>query len=58
MVLVHIAAVAYYLVRRKKNLIKPMLDGDKAMTTPVPPSRDDAHHARWLRRCSPFVRWQ
>ena len=43
LVVLHIAAIAYYLVRKKKNLIKPMLDGDEAMVTPVPPSRDDSH---------------
>jgi len=42
LVVLHIAAVAFYLVRKKTNLIKPMLDGDKTVATPVPPSRDDA----------------
>src|SRR5688572_31857579 len=41
LVLMHVLAVAYYLVR-KKNLIKPMIDGDKIMTVPVAASRDDA----------------
>jgi cytochrome b len=41
----HIAAIAFYVVRRKQNLIRPMIDGDSA---PVPlelhgsASRDDA----------------
>ena len=60
-VLVHIAAVTYYLVRRKKNLIKPMLDGDKTMMTPVPPSRDDAHSrvlaATVFAVCAVAVTW-
>lgn len=42
LVVLHIVAVAYYLVRKKNNLIKPMLDGDKEMAVPVGPSRDDA----------------
>jgi cytochrome b len=42
LVLMHVAAVMYYLVRKKDNLIKPMLDGDKTMAAPLPASRDDA----------------
>lgn len=41
-VLLHIAAVLYYLVHRKLNLIRPMLDGDKQLAVGVPASRDDA----------------
>ena len=43
LVVIHVVAVAYYLLRKKQNLIKPMLDGDQDMATPVPPSRDDVH---------------
>ena len=42
LVLVHVAAIVFYLVRRKNNLIKPMIDGDKSMTGAVAASRDDA----------------
>lgn len=39
----HIAAVLYYLLRKKDNLILPMLVGDKPLlSTGAPPSRDDA----------------
>jgi cytochrome b len=37
----HLLAVTMYLVRKKENLIKPMLTGDKILITPVTPSRDD-----------------
>lgn len=42
LVLLHVGAVLYYLVGRKNNLIRPMLDGDKTVATAVPESRDDA----------------
>lgn len=41
LVLLHIAAIAFYLWR-KQNLIKPMLYGDKQLTIAMPASRDDA----------------
>ncbi len=37
----HIAAVLFYLWRKKENLIKPMLHGDKLVPASVAPSRDD-----------------
>ena len=37
MVALHIAAIVFYLLRKKTNLIKPMLTGDK----PVPPAAAD-----------------
>ena len=45
LIVLHIAAIAFYMVRRHKNLIQPMIDGDSG---PVPlqvqlvASRDDA----------------
>jgi cytochrome b len=41
LVVLHIGAIAFYL-RRKQNLIKPMLDGDKDVAVAVLASRDDA----------------
>lgn len=38
----HIAAVLFYLWRKRENLITPMLSGDKRMPPHVTPSRDDA----------------
>lgn len=38
----HIAAVFYYLLRRKQNLIGPMVVGDKLVSVDVKPSRDDS----------------
>ena len=61
LVVLHVAAIAYYLVRKKKNLIKPMLDGDEPMATPVPPSRDDSQSralaAMVFAVCAVAVTW-
>ena len=40
--LVHVAAVLYYLWRRKKNLLAPMIHGDAALPTGTMASRDGA----------------
>ena len=40
--LLHIAAVVFYLWRKRVNLIGPMLSGDKNLDGPVLGSRDDA----------------
>ncbi|MDQ6680450.1 MAG: cytochrome b/b6 domain-containing protein [Pseudomonadota bacterium] len=40
LVVLHIGAVLFYLVRRKQNLVLPMLSGDKALTAAVPASID------------------
>ena len=41
LVVLHIAAIVFYL-KRKQNLIKPMLHGDKRLPAVMPASRDDA----------------
>ena len=41
LVVLHIGAIVFYL-RRKQNLIKPMLHCDKEVAVTVPGSRDDA----------------
>ena len=42
LVSLHLAAIVFYLVKRKENLIAPMVHGDKALVRPLPASRDDA----------------
>lgn len=42
LVLLHVAAVLYYLVRRGDNLIRPMIHGRKVVDGAVPESRDSA----------------
>ncbi len=61
LVVLHVAAILYYLWGKRKNLIKPMIDGDKLVATDAPSSRDD-----WAARigglallaaCASFVAW-
>ncbi len=40
LVLLHIAAVLFYLVKKKQNLVRPMLSGDKMLSARVPASVD------------------
>lgn len=42
LVALHLAAIFYYLWRKRQNLIRPMLTGDKLLDLPVAASRDDA----------------
>jgi cytochrome b len=42
LVLLHVGAVLYYLLRKRQNLIVPMIRGDKVVATPAVSSRDDA----------------
>jgi cytochrome b len=44
LVCLHIAAILFYFFKKKENLIKPMLDGDKQMeaSSAVPASKDEA----------------
>jgi cytochrome b len=42
LVLLHVAAILYYLWKKKDNLAGAMVHGDKAVTAAVQPSRDDA----------------
>ena len=41
LVLLHIAAIVFYMVKKKENLIGPMLHGDKSLANRVENSRDD-----------------
>lgn len=47
LVVLHVAAVLYYLLKRRHNLIRPMLHGDKAVATPARASRDDLVLRLW-----------
>lgn len=40
LVALHVAAILFYLLRRKTNLITPMLSGDKTLPAATPASRD------------------
>ena len=61
LVLLHLGAVLYYLVRRKDNLIQPMIGGDKVIAHVAPESRDTAGTrmlaASVLAGCAGAVAW-
>lgn len=40
LVLLHVAAIIYYRVAKRNNLVRPMLTGDKELDTPVEPAVD------------------
>ena len=42
LVVLHLAAIAFYWFRRRQNLVAPMLHGDKLLTKDVPASIDTA----------------
>jgi cytochrome b len=42
LVVLHVAAVLYYLWKKNDNLIRPMLNGDKQLNSSAAASRDDA----------------
>ena len=47
LVLLHVGAVLFYLFRLRRNLIAPMLNGDKLLEPGVPPAIDSTR-SRWL----------
>ena len=40
LIVLHVVAIAYYWLRRSRNLVGPMLHGDKLLTRDVPASTD------------------
>lgn len=42
LVLLHVGAVLWYQFRKRQNLVRPMIVGDKQLAAPAPSSRDDA----------------
>jgi cytochrome b len=42
LVVLHIGAIVFYLVRKKHNLVRPMISGDKPLGAQVPASADSA----------------
>ncbi len=42
LVVLHVLAIVFYFYKKRENLIKPMIDGDKVLSIDVPASRDDA----------------
>jgi cytochrome b len=40
LVLLHVAAIVYYRVAKRRDLVRPMLTGDKELTSALEPARD------------------
>ena len=61
LVLLHVAAILYYLLRKKQNLVRPMLSGDKPLPPTVPASvdhgRSRALAALLVAGCAALVAW-
>jgi cytochrome b len=61
MVVLHLAAIAFYLVAKRRNLVRPMVTGDKQLAQPTPPSLDTRGSrllaAALLAACAGVVGW-
>jgi cytochrome b len=61
LILLHVAAIAYYRVRKHKNLIGPMISGDKWLPNDVPSATDNWVTRFWaatlLVGCAAGVAW-
>ena len=61
LVALHVAAILFYLLKKKQNLVRPMVTGDKPLPPGVPASVDTAR-TRWLAAallalCAAGVAW-
>jgi len=61
LVVLHVAAVAWYLRRKRQNLVRPMIVGDKELAAPARASRDDLASRgvalAVLAACATLVAW-
>jgi cytochrome b len=61
LIVLHVGAIVYYLMAKQRNLVKPMLSGDKHLVLPAPPSIDTARSrtlaAVLLLLCAGLVSW-
>jgi len=61
LIVLHIAAILYYLVAKKRNLVRPMLSGDKLLAMPAPAAVDNgrsrAFAAVLVALCAGLVWW-
>lgn len=61
LVLLHVAAILFYLLKKRHNLIRPMLTGDKPLGPGVPPSSDNLRSRGMalalLLACAAGVAW-
>lgn len=61
LVLLHLAAIAWYVLRKRQTLVRPMVAGDKELAAPAQSSRDDLVSrlaaAGVLAACAALVGW-
>ena len=61
LIVLHIGAILYYLVVKKRNLVRPMLGGDKQLAAPAPAAVDNgrsrAFAALLVALCAALVWW-
>lgn len=61
LLVLHVAAILYYLLERRHNLFKPMLTGDKQLVAPAPSSIDNSRSrvlaAVLFAACAALVGW-
>lgn len=61
LIALHVAAILYYLLAKRRNLITPMLTGDKLLVAPAPQAVDNARSrslaALLLLACAALVGW-
>jgi cytochrome b len=61
LVVLHVAAIVFYLVRKRQNLVGPMISGDKSLPEDVPASVDHTRSrglaAALLAACAGSVAW-
>ena len=41
LIVLHLGAIAFYRLRKRQDLVRPMIVGDKELAVPAPSSRDD-----------------
>ena len=42
LIVLHVGAIVFYLIRKRQNLVQPMITGDKLLSATVPASHDSA----------------
>ena len=61
LVLLHVAVIVFYLVGKKRNLVRPMLTGHKALDAPAPAAVDTLGTRvlalAWAAACAAGVGW-
>ena len=61
LIVLHVGAILFYLLRKKRNLVRPMWTGDKQLTAHVPASADTPRSrtvaALLLAVCASAVAW-